>query len=203
MPEGALCFGRAGDAQAAFVLREQLRDDALATIAALRAEGVELALLSGDAPARAAALAQRLGITEVQGGATPADKLAAVAAWQAQGRRVAMVGDGLNDAPVLARADVSFAFAHGSAVARSGADVVLLGERLADVLVARRQARRTLSVIRQNLAWAALYNAACVPLALVGWLPPWAAGIGMASSSLLVVLNALRVAQLAPTPGQG
>jgi Cu2+-exporting ATPase len=88
-------------------------------------------------------------------------------------------------------------------VARSGADVVLLGERLADVALARRQGRRTLSVIRQNLAWAALYNAACVPLALVGWLPPWAAGIGMASSSLLVVLNALRVAQLAPTPGQG
>ncbi len=203
VPEGALCFGPAGDVQAAFVLREQLRDDALSTIAALRADGIQLALLSGDAPVRAAALAQRLGITEVQGGATPADKLAAVAAWQAQGRRVAMVGDGLNDAPVLARADVSFAFAHGSAVARSGADVVLLGERLADVLVARRQARRTLSVIRQNLAWAALYNAACVPLALVGWLPPWAAGIGMASSSLLVVLNALRVAQLAPAPGQG
>ena len=203
VPEGALCFGPAGDAQAAFVLREQLRDDALATIAELRAEGIQLALLSGDAPARAAALAQRLGITEVQGGATPADKLAAVAAWQAQGRRVAMVGDGLNDAPVLARADVSFAFAHGSAVARGGADVVLLGERLGDVLLARRQGRRTLRVIRQNLAWAALYNAACVPLALVGWLPPWAAGIGMASSSLLVVLNALRVAQLAPAPGQG
>ncbi|MBS0436775.1 MAG: cadmium-translocating P-type ATPase [Proteobacteria bacterium] len=203
VPEGALCFGPVGDAQAAFVLREQLRDDALATIAALRDEGIQLALLSGDAPARAAALAQRLGITEVRGGATPADKLAAVAAWQAQGRRVAMVGDGLNDAPVLARADVSFAFAHGSAVARSGADVVLLGERLGDVLLARRQGRRTLSVIRQNLAWAAFYNAACVPLALVGWLPPWAAGIGMASSSLLVVLNALRVAQVAPGPGQG
>ncbi len=197
VPDGALCFGPvAGRAQAAFVLREQLRDDALATLAALRAQGLELALLSGDAPARAAALAQRLAIDDVKGGATPADKLAAVAAWQAQGHRVAMVGDGLNDAPVLARADVSFAFAHGSAVARSGADVVLLGERLADVAVARTQARRTLRVIRQNLAWAALYNAACVPLALMGWLPPWAAGIGMASSSLLVVLNALRVAQI-------
>lgn len=196
-PDGALCFGPVGGrAQAAFVLREQLRDDALATLAALRAQGLQLALLSGDAPARAAALAQRLAIDEVKGGATPADKLAAVAAWQAQGHRVAMVGDGLNDAPVLARADVSFAFAHGSAVARSGADVVLLGERLVDVAVARTQARRTLRVIRQNLAWAALYNAACVPLALIGWLPPWAAGIGMASSSLLVVLNALRVAQV-------
>lgn len=194
--EGALHFGPVGQSRALFTLREQLRDDAAHTLAALRRDGLRVALLSGDAPQRAAALAQRLGIDDVRGGATPADKLAAVAAWQAEGRRVAMVGDGLNDAPVLARADVSFAFAHGSAVARSGADVVLLGQRLGDVALARRQAQRTLRVIRQNLAWSALYNAACVPLALIGWLPPWAAGIGMASSSLLVVLNALRVARI-------
>ncbi|MFT3955377.1 MAG: cation-translocating P-type ATPase [Piscinibacter sp.] len=194
--DGALHFGPVGQTRAVFVLREQLRDDALATLAQLQRDGLRVALLSGDAPQRAAVLAQRLSIADVRGGATPADKLAAVAAWQAEGRRVAMVGDGLNDAPVLARADVSFAFAHGSAVARSGADVVLLGQRLADVVMARRQAQRTLRVIRQNLAWSVLYNAACVPLALVGWLPPWAAGIGMASSSLLVVLNALRVARI-------
>ncbi len=195
--DGALCFGNEQGAHAVFVLRETLRGDAEAALAQLREQGLKLAMLSGDAPERAAALAQRLGIADVRGGATPADKLAAVAAWQAEGRRVAMVGDGLNDAPVLARADVSFAFAHGSAVARSGADVVLLGDRLADVALARTQSQRTLRVIRQNLAWAALYNAACVPLALVGWLPPWAAGIGMASSSLLVVLNALRVSRSA------
>ncbi|WP_341891778.1 cation-translocating P-type ATPase [Variovorax sp. YR752] len=194
--DGALHFGPTGDTRAVFSLREQLRDDALATLAQLQRDGLRVALLSGDAPQRAAALAQRLSIADVRGGATPADKLAAVAAWQAEGRRVAMVGDGLNDAPVLARADVSFAFAHGSAVARSGADVVLLGERLADVALARRQAQRTLRVIRQNLSWSVIYNAACVPLALIGWLPPWAAGIGMASSSLLVVLNALRVARI-------
>ena len=197
VPDGALCFGSDDGAQAVFVLRETLRADAQEALAQLRAQRLQLAMLSGDAPARAAALAQRLGITDVRGGATPADKLAAVAAWQSQGRRVAMVGDGLNDAPVLARADASFAFAHGSAVARSGADVVLLGDRLADVALARAQAQRTLRVIRQNLAWAAAYNAACVPLALVGWLPPWAAGIGMASSSLGVVLNALRVSRTA------
>lgn len=196
-PDGALCFGSDDGAQAVFVLRETLRADAQVALAQLRAQGLQLALLSGDAPARAAALAERLSIDDVRGGATPADKLAAVTAWQSEGRRVAMVGDGLNDAPVLARADVSFAFAHGSAVARSGADVVLLGERLADVALARTQSLRTLRVIRQNLAWAAVYNAACVPLALVGWLPPWAAGIGMASSSLLVVLNALRVSRAA------
>ena len=194
-PDGALCFGGERGTVAVFVLRETLRGDAEAALAQLRAQGLKLAMLSGDAPQRATALAQRLGIADVRGGATPADKLAAVAAWQAEGRRVAMVGDGLNDAPVLARADVSFAFAHGSAVARSGADVVLLGDRLADVALARTQSQRTLRVIRQNLAWSAFYNAACVPLALVGWLPPWAAGIGMASSSLLVVLNALRVSR--------
>jgi P-type Cu2+ transporter len=195
-PQGALWFGPVGGARVAFSLREQLRPDAQHTLDQLRAEGLRVALLSGDAVQRTAALAQRLGITDVRGGATPADKLAAVAAWQAEGHRVAMVGDGLNDAPVLARSDVSIAFAHGSEVARSGADVVLLGQRLGDVALARQQARRTLRVIRQNLAWAAVYNAACVPLALIGYLPPWAAGIGMASSSLLVVLNALRVARI-------
>ncbi len=194
--DASLWFGPAGRARAAFDLREQLRDDAQSTVDLLQREGLRVALLSGDAPGRAESLARRLGITDVRGGAAPADKLAAVAAWQAEGRRVAMVGDGLNDAPVLARSDVSIAFAHGSAVARSGADVVLLGERLGDVALARVQAERTLRVIRQNLAWAAVYNAACVPLALMGWLPPWAAGIGMASSSLLVVLNALRVARI-------
>ncbi|WP_298829673.1 cation-translocating P-type ATPase [uncultured Piscinibacter sp.] len=202
-PDGALCFGPVGEVRAEFLLREQVRDDAAATLARLQADGVRVALLSGDAPDRATELARRLGIADVRGAATPADKLDAVAAWQAEGRRVAMVGDGLNDAPVLARADVSFAFAHGSAVARSGADVVLLGERLGDVVLARRQARRTLRVIRQNLGWAALYNTACVPLALVGWLPPWAAGIGMASSSLLVVLNALRLARIDPDSAAG
>jgi Cu2+-exporting ATPase len=162
----------------------------------LLAAGLRVVLLSGDAPQRAQRLARRLGIADVQGGASPADKLAAMAAAQQQGARVAMVGDGVNDAPVLARADVSFAFAQGAAVARAQADLIVLGQRLGVVADAREHARRTLRVIRQNLAWAALYNAACVPLALVGWLPPWAAGLGMAGSSLFVVLNALRLARL-------
>ncbi|HJW10270.1 MAG TPA: HAD-IC family P-type ATPase, partial [Albitalea sp.] len=157
--------------------------------------GVHVALLSGDKPSRVAALAQQLAITDVRAAATPEGKLDAVAQAQAQGHRVAMVGDGLNDAPVLARADVSFAFAHGAAVSKSRADAVVLSNRLSDVADARELAQRTLRVVRQNLAWAVLYNAACIPLALLGLLPPWAAGLGMASSSLFVVLNALRLSR--------
>jgi P-type Cu2+ transporter len=91
---------------------------------------------------------------------------------------------------------VSFAFAHGAALSQGHADVVLLGHRLGAVADARELAQRTLRVIRQNLAWAAVYNATCIPLALIGWLPPWAAGLGMAGSSLVVVLNALRLARI-------
>ena len=165
----------------------------------LRRAGIHLTLLSGDAPARAAAVAARLGIADVHAAATPETKLALLAQLQARGHVVAMVGDGLNDAPVLARADVSFAFAHGAAVSKAAADALVLSERLADVADAREHAGRAVRVVRQNLAWAALYNAACIPLALAGLLPPWAAGLGMAASSLFVVLNATRLGRL-PTP---
>jgi Cu2+-exporting ATPase len=178
-------------ARIAFV--EVLRPDALATMARLREAGLTLRLLSGDASARVKDVARRLGISEARGEASPTDKLAAIAAAQAAGERIGMVGDGLNDAPVMARADVSFAIGDGPALTRVHADFVLLSGRLGDVAEARRIARRAIRIVRQNLGWALAYNATCVPLALLGAFPPWAAGLGMAASSLAVVLNALRV----------
>jgi Cu2+-exporting ATPase len=164
-------------------------------VQALRQQGLRVTLLSGDAPARAQALADALGLDAVVGGATPEAKLAVVAAAQARGECVAMVGDGINDAPVLARADVSLAMGQAALVAHGGADAVVMSNRLGDIVRARTRAQRTVRIVRQNLAWAATYNAVCIPLAVLGWLPPWAAGLGMAASSLAVVLNALRAAR--------
>jgi Cu2+-exporting ATPase len=178
-----------------FEFDEELRPDAAGALQSLREQGLGLRLLSGDAPASVQTIAQRLNLEHARGGATPEDKLAAIKQLQSQGHRVLMVGDGMNDGPVLACADVSFALAHGSALAQQRSDFIVLGSRLAEVPATRRLAKRTLRVMRQNLAWALAYNAACVPLALAGMLPPWAAGAGMALSSLLVVLNALRLSR--------
>lgn len=185
-------LARDGQPVAGFVFDEMLREGSAEALAALRADGVRLTLLSGDAPARAERLAARLGLAEVIAGATPEAKLAAVAAAQRSGTPVGMVGDGVNDGPVLARADVSIAMGQGALVARTQADAVVVSSRPGDIVEARRTAQRALAIVRQNLLWAALYNAACIPLALAGWLPPWAAGLGMATSSVVVVLNAMR-----------
>ena len=191
----ATWLGCEGRMLARFDFDESLRPDAAAAVTALRARGLEVVLLSGDRPERAARMGQRLQVSAVIGGATPERKLAEVAEAQAQGLCVAMVGDGINDAPVLARADVSFAMGQGALVARAQADAVVASSRLGDLVLAHTVAGRAMAVVRQNLAWAAVYNGACIPLALVGWLPPWAAGLGMASSSLLVILNSLRLAR--------
>jgi len=192
---GAIWLARDGQALAAFEMSDQPREGAAAAIQALRDDGLRVMLLSGDAPERAAALGRALGLDDAMGAASPEDKLRVIADLQARGRRVAMVGDGINDAPVLARADVSLAMGQGALVSRSQADAVLTSNRLLDIVLARRRAVLAMRIVRQNLVWAASYNALCIPLALAGWLPPWAAGLGMACSSLLVMGNALRAAR--------
>ena len=176
-----------------FEFDEVLRPDAVSGAAGLARAGLALHLFSGDQTASVEAMARRLGIADARARCTPQDKLASVEALQAAGRVVAMVGDGINDAPVLARADVSIALGTAAALAQARADVIVLSDRIEDLPVLLDTARRTVAIVRQNLRWALFYNAASVPLALVGWLPPWLAGIGMALSSLVVVLNALRL----------
>ena len=180
---------------ATFRFQEDIRDDALATVQALQGLGLHVMLLSGDSDSAVQKVAQTLGISNARGGCSPQDKLAAMQMLQAQGHQVAMVGDGLNDGPVLAGAHVSFALGQAVPLAQSKADFVLLGAQLGVLVPVWARSRQTLRVVRQNLAWAALYNAACVPLALMGWLPAWLAGLGMAFSSLWVVLNALRLSR--------
>lgn len=180
---------------ARFALSEALRPDAAAAIAQLREAGVQVLLLSGDRDAAAQRVAALAGIVDAAGDCAPQDKWQRLQALQAQGRRVAMVGDGLNDGPVLAGAHVSFAFGRAVPLAQAQSDFAVLGERLIRVPQALLLARRTMRVVRQNLAWAAAYNALCVPLAVAGWMPAWLAGLGMAASSLLVVMNAARLAR--------
>ena len=191
-PAARLAFG-CGDCVLWLDLAEAPRADAAEAIQALRAQGQRVRLLSGDQPAAVARMAQLLDIAHWQAGATPESKLAALRDWQARGERVLMVGDGINDAPVLAAADARIAMGQGAMLARSAADALLVSHRLVAIPFALKLAHQTRRVLRQNLAWAALYNLACVPLALGGLLPPLAAGIGMAVSSLLVVLNAQRL----------
>lgn len=178
---------------ATFVLQEGLREDAAAAVKALRALGIQTRLLSGDREAAARQVGAQVGVDQVMAGATPEQKLAEVERLQQQGLRVAMVGDGLNDGPVLARADTSFALGHAAPLAQAQSDYVIQSGQVMDVVRTLQMARATMRTVRQNLLWAALYNAVAIPLALVGWMPPWLAGLGMAGSSLLVIGNALRL----------
>ena len=179
---------------------EHFRADTAPALAGLHGLGVQASVLSGDQQARVAAavaaLQDHAPVKIAAAHATPEAKLATLAAAQAQGQRIAVVGDGINDAPVLAQADVSIALDQGAALAQSQADLLVLGGRLMGLPRAVDIARKAMRIVKQNLLWAAAYNLACIPLALMGYLPPWAAGLGMAGSSLFVVLNALRVSRL-------
>jgi Cu2+-exporting ATPase len=191
-----------GDAQgllAWFVLRDELREDAPEAVKRLSGLGLRLELLSGDARGAVAWAAKALGIGEFRFGMSPEQKLARVRELQERGSVVAMVGDGVNDAPVLAASQVSIAMGSGTQLAHASADMVLLSEHLDHLGVGIRQARRTLRVIRQNLGWALAYNLVAVPLAAAGLVAPWMAAIGMSLSSLVVVINALRLKRVPQT----
>ena len=192
-----------GVSLARFMLDESIRPDAEPTLQALHAAGLRLEILSGDEHPRVAALAARLAVDRFQSRASPQDKLARLIDLQQSGHRVAMVGDGINDAPVLAQAQVSISFATAAPLAQHQADLLILGDRLHSLTEARRLSIRALQVVRQNLFFSVAYNLLSIPLALAGALPPWLAGVGMAASSLVVVLNAMRLAPSStarPTP---
>ncbi len=183
---------RAG-ALAAFVLGDTLRPEAHALVNALKAQGKQILLLTGDHEQAARRVGEALGIDEVAWELSPADKLARVRALQARGAVVAMVGDGVNDAPVLAGASVSIAIGGAADVAAASADMILLSPRLDALRTGLDAAGRTLAIVRQNLGWAVAYNVIAVPAAVLGFVTPWLAALGMSLSSLLVVANSLRL----------
>ncbi|MCR6626127.1 heavy metal translocating P-type ATPase [Pseudoxanthomonas japonensis] len=193
--DGALWLGDGERGVARFTLDEKPRDDAAAALAALRAQGMRIHLASGDGDAAVQRLAQALGIDATLARQSPEDKLARVRQLQSEGRIVAMVGDGLNDAPVLAGADVSVAMGEGAPLAQQAADLVATGPSLLRIADAVRIARLSRRLVKQNLAWSAGYNLLAVPLAAAGMVTPWIAALGMAVSSLVVTLNALRLAR--------
>jgi len=178
---------------ASFRLGDELRREAEEALALLRSLGVRVHLLSGDGENAVREIAWRLDIPFAEAGATPQRKRQLVAELQKEGRIVAMVGDGINDAPVLAQADVSLAMIGGARLAQQRADAVIVSQDLRDLPRAVVHARRALRIVRQNIAWAFVYNLLVLPLALAGALTPWAAALGMSASSLVVGLNALRL----------
>ena len=188
---------------ATFELTETIRKEAAHTLRKLEGMGLRVRVLSGDGQASVSAVAQALGLNQAMGACTPEEKLRQVMLEQAQGHCVAMVGDGLNDGPVLAGADVSFALGQALPLAQSKADFVFMASDLKPLVATILISQKTIGIVKQNLIWAAVYNFACVPLAMMGYLPAWLAGLGMACSSLLVVLNALRLSSPIPIELEG
>jgi Cu2+-exporting ATPase len=191
-PGASLIALRHGDRHAVFVIHQALRPDAAETLRAIADIGVEVRILSGDRTAAVEPIAQALGISQWRAGLTPADKVALIEAWKAEGRKVLMVGDGLNDAPSLAAANVSISPISAADLSQAQADAVFLGKSLGPVLATIRSARRARTIMRQNLILAIVYNAVAVPVAMAGLVTPLIAAAAMSGSSVLVTLNALR-----------
>ncbi|WP_122666313.1 heavy metal translocating P-type ATPase [Pseudomonas viridiflava] len=182
-----------------FVLDDRLREDAHALLQDCKARGWKTLLLSGDSSPMVTQVAAELGIDEARGGLQPDAKLAVLQQLQQQGRKVLMLGDGVNDVPILAAADISVAMGSATDLAKTSADAVLLSNRLQALIQAFGLARRTRRVIIENLLWAGLYNGLMLPFAALGWITPIWAAVGMSISSLAVVLNALRLTRMPST----
>ena len=178
---------------ARFILADTLRPDAGALIQAFKEAGLQTTILTGDGSDQADMLARELGVDELVKGVTPDGKLAYLKAREAAGDISIMVGDGINDAPVLAGAHASFAMAGGTDLAKNSADAILLADDLSRLLAARALALRTRKIIKENFAWSIGYNLLVLPLAASGWLPPYLAAAGMSLSSLIVVTNSMRL----------
>ncbi|MFQ3586637.1 MAG: heavy metal translocating P-type ATPase [Fimbriimonadaceae bacterium] len=186
-----------GKIEALFVYEDPLKADAAPTVAELRAEGFEVAMLTGDRPEAAVVVAERLGIERVHADLMPNDKLRLVDAYHAEGKRVMMVGDGINDSPSLAKADVSVALGSGSEIAIDAAEVTLAHSKISDLPTLVRLSRALNRTIRQNLFFAFVYNTLGIPLAAFGFLHPVFASLAMALSSVSVISNALRLRRFA------
>jgi Cu2+-exporting ATPase len=178
---------------AQFSFLDRPREGVAALLQYAHVHGIAVHLLSGDAPATVEAWARYHGIVHYCGGASPEEKYEFIRQLQADGAKVCAIGDGVNDAPFLAKADVSIAMGSGAPLAAAGADAVLISPNFETLVQAFSLAHRTQKIIRQNLLWAFLYNVTVIPVAMMAWINPWVAGIGMASSSLLVTLNAWRL----------
>lgn len=181
---------------ASFTMEETMKADVTESVQALKKQGIQVQLLSGDNTETVNAFARKAGIDVARGACTPQDKLLHMQQLQQQGRQVAMIGDGLNDGPILALANVSVAMGQAVPLAQAQSDFVVMNNEVPMVVVLLNQAKRTMQIVKQNLMWAVIYNVVCVPLAIMGWLPAWLAGLGMALSSLLVVGNALRLSAI-------
>jgi Cu+-exporting ATPase len=175
------------------IARDQPDPTAEEAVSALTGRGVETSLLSGDNAATTATVARRMGIPASEGDASPEAKAALIGAWQEDGDRVAMVGDGVNDGPALARADLSITAAGGTDVAAETSDIVLLRHDLTLIPRFLQLSRRVRRIVRENLWWAFAYNLVAVPVAAAGLLTPVFAAVAMSVSSLLVVFNSLRL----------
>ena len=189
----AVVAGWDGAVRAVLAVSDAVRPDSARTVAALRALGLDVILLTGDNEGAARAVGAAVGIPRVIAGVLPEEKVAQIGLLQQDGRRVAMVGDGINDAAALATADLGLAMGGGTDAAMHASDIALTGHGLAPVLTAIRLSRRTMRIIRGNLFWAFAYNVAALPLAALGLLNPMIAGAAMAFSSVFVVLNSLRL----------